>query len=348
MEKIKVKMDETGKIRVEFKYSKEAVALIKSFKGAKWHPEEKYWSIEYCEDYKEKISLLFQENNRFTVEFEDGSIKINFIKYMENRRYSEKTVRMYLVHIENFLKSFNDDEIKNIDRQKLSDYINSNIVKKGYSFSYQNQAINAIKMYLKTASKLNSELKEMKIERPKTPRKLPNVLSKEEIIKIVSVLKNLKHRTVISLIYSAGLRISEAVKMEIRDIDFNRKIINIKDAKGKKDRQTALSLKIEKLLLEYMAFYKPSKYIFEGAGGEKYSERSIQQVFTRAVKEAGIKKEVSVHSLRHSYATHLHEAGTDIKIIQELLGHESTKTTEIYTHVSRKVIQNVKSPFDDL
>lgn len=124
-------------------------------------------------------------------------------------------------------------------------------------------------MYLKTASKLNSELKEMKIERPKTPRKLPNVLSKEEIIKIVSVLKNLKHRTVISLIYSAGLRISEAVKMEIRDIDFNRKIINIKDAKGKKDRQTALSLKIEKLLLEYMAFYKPSKYIFEGAGGEK-------------------------------------------------------------------------------
>jgi integrase/recombinase XerD len=187
------------------------------------------------------------------------------------------------------------------------------------------------------------------LHRPKREKKLPNVLSKEEIKKILEMPMNIKHRTMLSLIYSCGLRCGELLKMKPKDIDSKRMLVMIRLAKGKKDRIVPLSEKVLQLLREYYKRYRPKEWLFEGQKvGEAYSERSLQLVLKHAIEKAGIKKPVSLHWLRHSYATHLLESGTDLRYIQELLGHKSSKTTEIYTHVSTKSIQNIRSPFDDL
>ena len=196
------------------------------------------------------------------------------------------------------------------------------------------------------------------IPRPKRARKLPDILSPEEVMSIFDYVDNLKHQSILMLIYSAGLRIGEAVRIKATDIDSKRKLIHIRNAKGKKDRYTLLSeFVLEKLRLYYKE-YKPKEFLFEacppnrffgrrgGNGRVHLAERSVQNVFQRAVEKAGIKKKVTVHTLRHSFATHLLEGGTDLRYIQELLGHSSSKTTEIYTHVSKKSIEKIISPLD--
>ncbi|MDD5152085.1 MAG: tyrosine-type recombinase/integrase, partial [Flavobacterium sp.] len=177
----------------------------------------------------------------------------------------------------------------------------------------------------------------------------PNVLSKEEIKLILNAHSNIKHKAMLSMIYSCGLRRSELLHLRFSDIDSNRNIVLLKNAKGKKDRIAPLSPKILKMLREYYKDYKPAVWLFEGQiKGEQYSEKSLQSVLKQALQKTGITKPVTLHWLRHSYATHLLESGTDLRYIQELLGHSSSKTTEIYTHVSTKSIQQIKSPFDDL
>jgi len=185
------------------------------------------------------------------------------------------------------------------------------------------------------------------IDRPFKEKILPTVLSEEEVKQIINCVSNLKHKAILLTIYSAGLRISEAVNLKIADIDSKRKVIIIKDAKGKKDRNSLLSEKLLVVLREYFKQYKPKIWLFEGQFGGRYSDRSIQNVFRKACIDAKIMKKVSVHSLRHSFATHLLERGTDLRYIQELLGHSSSKTTEIYTHITRKGMEQVKSPLDN-
>lgn len=173
-------------------------------------------------------------------------------------------------------------------------------------------------------------------------------LAISQIELLFAKLENLKHKTMLYLAYSAGLRVSEVVALKINDIHTARMVINIKGAKGKKDRTVALSEGILLLIRKYYKEYKPKVWLFEGQYGGQYSDRSLQQIFQRAKKAARIIQPVTFHSLRHSYATHLHEAGTDIKLIQELLGHNDIKTTLRYTHVSKRTIENIKSPFDNL
>jgi len=188
-----------------------------------------------------------------------------------------------------------------------------------------------------------------KIHRPKRSKVLPNVLSKEEIKLILNAHSNIKHKMMLSLIYSCGLRRSELINLKPQDIDSKRNIVLLKNAKGKKDRITPLSPIILEMLRNYYNGYKPKTWLFEGQiVGEQYSEQSLQSVLKQALQKAGNTKPVTLHWLRHSYATHLLESGTDLRYIQELLGHSSSKTTEIYTHVSTKSIQQIKSPFDDL
>ena len=187
-----------------------------------------------------------------------------------------------------------------------------------------------------------------KLERPRKGSFLPTVLSKEEVSLIIGSIKNIKHRTIISLIYSAGLRRSELTNLKLSDINSTRMLISIRQSKGAKDRVVGLSKKILTLLREYYQFYKPEHYLFEGQKGGRYSGTSINLIFQRAKKNAGITTSGGVHILRHSFATHLHESGYDIRIIQELLGHKSSKTTEIYTHISTRSIKKVISPFDDI
>ncbi len=188
----------------------------------------------------------------------------------------------------------------------------------------------------------------MRLERPLKAQKLPTVLSEREVAAILKAIDNLKHRTMLQLIYAAGLRRSELVNLKTNDIDRQRKVINIRGAKGKKDRITLLSEKFIVLLEAYLREYAPKMWLFEGAGGEQYSASSLQKVFTAALQKSGVTKEATLHTLRHSFATHLLEKGTDLRYIQALLGHNSSKTTEIYTHVTTKGIDKITSPLDDL
>jgi len=220
-------------------------------------------------------------------------------------------------------------------------------VKSGLSSSYQNQIVNSIKLYFKTCRDTKIEVD--KIHRPKREKVLPNVLSKEEVKKILDAHSNLKHKAMLSMIYSCGLRRSELLNLKFSDIDSKRNIVIIRQSKGKKDRITPLSAKILDLLRRYYKEYSPKTYLFEGQEkNTQYSARSLEEVLKKSVKLASINKPVTLHWLRHSYATHLLESGTDLRYIQELLGHNSSKTTEIYTHVSTKNIPQIKSPFDDL
>jgi site-specific recombinase XerD len=185
------------------------------------------------------------------------------------------------------------------------------------------------------------------LPRPKKPKKLPVTLSQQEVLRILNAVGNEKHKVILTLIYSAGLRIGEAVRLKVADIDSDRGLIHVRNAKGMKDRFTLLSEVMLPMLRDYYKEYRPEEYLFEGSPGRSHiAERSVQNVFARAVKEAGISKDVSVHSLRHSFATHLLEGGTDLRYIQELLGHSSSKTTEIYTHVSKRVLGKIMSPLD--
>ncbi len=221
------------------------------------------------------------------------------------------------------------------------------IVKKGLSFSSQNQLVNGLKLYFGQVEKTAIQID--KLERPRKQHTLPNVLSKEEIKEILEAPTNLKHRAMLSLIYACGLRRSELLNLKISDVDSKRHMLIIRNSKGYKDRQVPISDKTIEMLREYYKAYKPKIWLFEGqTTGEKYSAESLQNVLKQALAKAGIKKPATLHWLRHSYATHLLEAGTDLRYIQELLGHKSSKTTEIYTHVSQKSLQKIKSPFDDL
>ena len=214
------------------------------------------------------------------------------------------------------------------------------------STSYQNQAINAIKYYYEQV--LGGRRKFYFIERPVKERKLPVVLSEAEVYRLLASVHNLKHKCLLMLIYSAGLRISEALHLQPKDLDSKRMQVTVRNAKGKKDRVSILSKSLLPILRDYYQLYQPKEYLFEGADGGQYSARSAQNVFKKACIQAKITKKATLHTLRHSFATHLLEKGTDLRYIQTLLGHGSSRTTEIYTHVSTKALKDIQSPLDSL
>ena len=186
------------------------------------------------------------------------------------------------------------------------------------------------------------------LPRPKKPELLPTILSQNQIIRLFASITNIKHKAIIMTCYAAGLRVSEVVNLKIRDIDSERMMIHVRAAKGKKDRMVPLSKKLLDTLREYFKQYKPKDYLFEGDKKTAYSTRSVQLILAAAKQKAGIIKKGSIHSLRHSYATHLMEAGIDVRFIQDFLGHNSLNTTMRYTHVSQRNIGNIGSPLDKL
>lgn len=270
-----------------------------------------------------------------------------FRDWMQQKRYSPNTIKTYSEAISTFLKYFHYKTTSVITNADLIDFNSNYIIKNGYSSAYQNQVINGVKLFFSFARSLKFDIE--KTERPRREHKLPNVLSKQEMATILGAPSNVKHKTMLSLIYACGLRRSELLNLKPENIDSKRHLLVILNAKGKKDRVVPISDKVIEMLREYYKVYKPKIWLFEGQKqGEKYSEKSIQSVLKQALENARISKPVTLHWLRHSYATHLLESGTDLRYIQELLGHKSSKTTEIYTHVTEKSIQKIKSPFDDL
>lgn len=272
---------------------------------------------------------------------------MQFKKYLLSRRYSENTIKTYVEALITFLKFFHDRALVSITNEDIIRFNNEYILEKKLSQSYQNQVINALKLFARIieGNRLEPEI----MHRPRSQKLLPNVLSKQEVKLIINAPTNMKHRMMLSLIYACGLRRSELLNLKTTDIISDRMLIHIRQSKGKKDRVVPLSSKILENLRAYYLRYRPKNWLFEGqVVGEKYSERSLELILKKSIKLAKIQKPVTLHWLRHSYATHLLESGTDLRFIQELLGHTSSRTTEIYTHVSTKSIQQVRSPFDDL
>ncbi|MDO9260525.1 MAG: tyrosine-type recombinase/integrase [Flavobacteriaceae bacterium] len=333
-----------SRIVVYFEKNAKLITRIKQFDGARWSQQLKAWHLPDNEVNRHHFNL-----NVIVKELsEEGKIALHFFKqWLQSRRYSINTIKTYSEALHSFLIFFSDKPIHEISNIDVIYYNNQYILKKELSASYQNQIVNAIKLYFKTQQNISLDLE--KIHRPKREKILPNVLSKEEVKKILFAHSNPKHTMMLSLIYSCGLRRSELLNLKPADIDSKRYIIIIRQSKGKKDRIAPLSEKIIVMLRDYYRQHKPITWLFEGQKkGERYSEKSLQSVLKQAVEKCHIKKPVTLHWLRHSYATHLLESGTDLRYIQELLGHNSSRTTEIYTHVSTKSLQNIKSPFDDL
>jgi site-specific recombinase XerD len=241
--------------------------------------------------------------------------------------------------------------LSDLGEKEVMDFSRYLVTDRRFSASHQNQAINAIKFYFEKVK--GGEKKYYHVDRPIREKALPEVLSEEEVLLILKSIKNLKHKAILMTIYSAGLRIGELVNLKIKDIDSNRMQIRVEQAKGKKDRYTVLSEKTLEILRRYIKQERPFEYLFEGQGSRqelpvRYSTTSISAILNKAVKSVGITKNVTVHTLRHSFATHLLERGTDLRYIQSLLGHESPKTTQIYTHITTKGFDQIKSPLDGL
>jgi len=330
------------RIAIYFEKNAALIARIKTFEDARWSASNKYWHLPDTEANRLHFNLPLAHT---LVPNAEGITSIEtFKRYLLSKRYSPNTINTYSEALKSFLTFCNTKAIKDITNEDVILYNNDYILKHNLSSSYQNQIVNAIKLYFKIVKETAIEID--KIHRPKREKVLPNVLSKEEVLKIIDSTENLKHKTLLALIYSAGLRISEALNMRPKDIDSVRMLIHVKNAKGKKDRYTLLSEKVLQLLREYYTIYKPKDYLFEGQFGGMYSSRSAQVILKQVAEKAGIKKTITLHTLRHSFATHLLESGTDLRYIQDLLGHSSPKTTMIYTHVTNDSLKKIKNPFD--
>jgi len=272
-------------------------------------------------------------------------LRQKYINHMNYRNYSSYTIKHYVERLIELSKYYNRSPDK-LTRDQFVNYLYYLAQEKQVSTGYLNQLISAYKILV--VEVLEREWIEFNIRRPKLDNKLPVVLSQEEVKQIIDATSNKKHRTFISLIYSCGLRVSELINLKISDIDSKRMQIHIRLGKGAKDRYVMLSEKILIMLREYWKSYRPKEYLFEGVkSGKTMAVRTVQQAFYVAVRRTGMKKKPSVHTLRHSFATHLLENGTNLIAIQKLLGHSHVKTTTTYTHLQSSPA-SVKSPFDNL
>ena len=280
-------------------------------------------------------------NKRTTLRSRDPMSNLG--QEMRIRNFSPKTIKAYLYYNKELLRfaSKFGDEINKQDIKNYLEYLYSS----DRSTSTINLAINAIKFYYEKVMSRNFFSSDMGIKRPKKEKTLPTVLSRQGIIKIIQVTANLKHKLMIQILYSSGLRVSELVNLRVNDIDFDRKILLVKAGKGKKDRVTIISQVVLDNTKKYLQKYQPLEFLFEGYGpGQKLTTRTVQKVVTESAKKAGVKKQVSAHTLRHSFATHLLENNVNLRYVQSLLGHARLETTQIYT----KVATNKFSEINDL
>lgn len=377
---VAVSKDVSGRITISFPYDPQLVEKIRTIEGRKWHKDKRYWSFPNTDGTLKKILDVFKGENIHLdpalqakpstsvitehpehVEKVKGSPSPVIARHevpkqslhnfedlrreLLSRKYSYRTVKGYLYYNRDFL-SFIKKEPADVQESDIKDYLLYLAEGKQSATATLNQAINALKFYYGTMLKKKFLYE---IKRPRKDKKLPVVLSKEEVASILSSVDNVKHKAILMLVYSAGLRVGEVVKLKPEDIDSKRMLIHVRGSKGRKDRYTMLSETALEILRQYWREHKPTKWLFEGARMGRYlSTRTVEKVLEYACEKVGIKKDASVHTLRHSFATHLLEGGTDLRYIQELLGHKDSKTTEIYTHVSTKSIGKIKSPLDTL
>lgn len=270
-----------------------------------------------------------------------------YLEKLRQVRYSDHTIRVYTTYFKDFQAYFIGKEIERITPEEINAYLVHLINERGISSCQQNQRINAIKFYYEKV--LGQPRRCYTVNRAKREKTLPDVLSKEEVKAILSaVVTDLRFWCMFSVLYSAGLRISELLSLKPDDINVSRSLIRVRQGKGRKDRFTLLSKPLIKKLTEYRELYKPEVWLFERTPGEQFTESIVSKRLKAAAQEAGITKRIYPHLLRHSFATHLIEQGTDLKIVKELMGHNNIKTTEMYVHIADTFKSNIKSPLDDI
>lgn len=354
----------TGRLKLIFGFNKELQLLIRKYPYHSWDSKNKWWTIPYSAIYLEEIqNCALEQGMKVTYEEESagekGVQKISafdvpnyrqcpgeMILKLQELRYSEKTIVTYKGLFEEFINYYHKLEINKIDETQIISFLRYLVMERKVSTSYQNQSINAIKFYYEKV--LGGQRKFYFIDRPRKERTLPTVLNQDEVVRLFNCVDNLKHKCMLMLAYSAGLRLGEIIRLRIVDIDEDRKQIRIVQSKGKKDRYAKLSSKFLVVLHQYMEKYRPVDFVFEGAAGGKYSPSSLQNIIKAAATKAGIEKTTTMHTLRHSFATHCLENGVDLRYIQSMLGHSSSKITEIYTHVTTKGFDQIESPLDKL
>ncbi len=327
-------------VKVEIPYSKFLIEKVKAY-GGRWFSEGDYW-IMTNDNYHKMINARRTPNEH---RHADKATKLFIIRnVLVTKGYSLSTVRSYISHLRIFLDYANND----VTPEVINRYILYLIEESDVSHSYCQQAVSAIKIYLREFTSVN-EIELLKVQRPKKVTRLPKVLSKDEVRQILDVTRNVKHKTALMMAYSCGMRVSEVCNIMIKDIDRSRMIVMINQSKGNKDRISTLSERLLAQLDIYIKSYRPEKWLFENPSSSRpISARTLQKIYQTSVEKAGIRKHTTFHSLRHSFATHLLEAGVDLRYIQELLGHVNSKTTEIYTHVSTQSIQSIINPLDQL
>jgi len=346
---------EDERLLVQFRYSKERHKKIKTIEGRIWHPSIKCWSIPHTKDALEALTTRF-ENMQVHLKFLQPkehaiapSLTIGLMQKLSEelhiRGYRAKTRKAYLGHVKRFFLTCNKHP-EATDAADIRTYI-SQMMKRGTSHSYINQFVSALRFLFRYVIVKPDIIG--RLPRPKPESKLPDILSKQEVFRLLDAVKNQKHRAILLLTYSAGLRVGEVVRLRLEDIDIGRRLIHIRQGKGRKDRYTMLSEIAFLSVQAYIKTYQPQTWLFPGAKpGRHLHERSVQKVFDQAHEKSQISKKISMHSLRHSFATHLLERGTDLRYIQELLGHASPKTTQIYTKVTNRDISKIQSPLDAL
>lgn len=333
---------------IDFKFNWSIIERLQAFSNATYLRDKKRWFIK--KELFNYTKLLQYLGEQYNLDIENLKLNLSipelYIDKLKQKRYSENTIKTYTTYFEDYINYFSGNELSEIDSDTINKYILELIENKHISSSQQNQRINAIKFYYEKV--LGRDKQYYAIARPNKQFLLPDVLSKVEIKSIFDSATNLKHKCILEIIYSAGLRRGEVLQLKPKDIDSKRMRIKIRGGKGKKDRYTLLSAAVLKNLRDYFKAYKPKQWLFEGQNESQYSATSLVKVLKKYALKAGIKKRVHIHMLRHSFATHLLEQGTNLRIIQELLGHEDIKTTEIYTHISSLEIDKVTNPIDEI
>ena len=346
-----------SQLLLKFSFDDTLKGLVKSVEGTHWSQTLNAWYLKNSEENLALILELFKDvtkvdtsrvskKTHFKRNLTESQRQLlnTFYLFLKGKRYSPSTIQTYTFFIADFINFHTKTPLEELTNRAVELFIETVFIERKYSVSSQRQFISALKVF--TSFYPQTKIHNLSLERPKKSRILPTVLSQEEVLKIIQCTQNIKHRAILTLLYSCGLRIGELINLKLADFHVERKQLIVKKGKGRKDRYVSLADSFLPLLSNYYHSYKPTIYFVEGQNGGKYSAESIRSFLRKSCKKAGIRKLVTPHTLRHSYATHLLENGVDLRYIQTLLGHSKPETTMIYTHVQRKDLMEIQNPLD--
>ena len=346
-----------NQLLIKFDYDETLISLVRSVNGTSWSKSLKAWYLINTAENLAIILKLFEGITKIDLSGiskkvgfkrdltpEQKKILNNFYLFLKGKRYSQSTIQTYTFFVADFINFHTKTPLEELTNRDVELFIETVFIERNYSVSSQRQFISALKIF--TVFCPQTKIHNLALERPKKSRILPSVLSQEEVLRIIQYTQNIKHRAILTLLYSCGLRIGELINLKLIDFHIDRKQLIVKKGKGRKDRYVSLADSFLPLLSNYYHSYKPTIYFVEGQNGGKYSAESIRSFLRKSCKKAGIRKPVTPHTLRHSYATHLLENGVDLRYIQTLLGHSKPETTMIYTHVQRKDLMEIQNPLD--